>query len=322
MMKLEDATTTGTRTSLTYAERCLATDNAHNDGLLLGLGAGTQSENYAARIAARAAYRAYRVLRGYSAAADMLTTPDAQPKIGKSTRYGLGLMLTPANSLPVDIAVSSGLRKSMTLCPSASAGCAAACLAYSGRGAFNKTQIARQTRAAFLLSQPFHAGVLIGYEILRAAQRYGRDGVTFRYNVLSDLRIELFAAEAFNYAAQALGVRLYDYTAHAPASRNAALIHGYSLTYSAKETTATPDDYLAALLLAGHNVAVPMHVKKGETLPDTYTFAGHTFTVIDGDLTDDRTTDPDTGVIVGLRAKGSLGKADVSGFIRTVPVTP
>ena len=38
----------------------------------------------------------------------------------------------------------------------------------------------------------------------------------------------------------------------------------------------------------------------------------------DGDKSDDRTDDKVTGVIVGLSAKGSKGKADASGFIRTV----
>jgi len=46
-----------------------------------------------------------------------------------------------------------------------------------------------------------------------------------------------------------------------------------------------------------------VHTRRGEELPATYLG----IRVVDGDKTDDRTTDP-RGVIVGLRAKGAMRK--------------
>lgn len=91
----------------------------------------------------------------------------------------------------------------------------------------------------------------------------------------------------------------------------------WHLTYSAKEPQHTPDDYLAAILRGGDNVAMPFGVARGRDLPTSWTLDGSTFPVIDGDLSDDRTEDP-RGVIVGLRVKGTAGRRDRSGFIRSI----
>jgi hypothetical protein len=263
----------------------------------------------------------------------MLTPPSAQAKLGKSERYALGLMLTPANTL--DTAQFLPGSRPVNVCPMASKGCAAACLSQSGHGQFDATQRARQIRHAFLLSDPFHAGVLIGAEIARAVRKYGADGVTFRFNVVSDYRIE-FVAPDFLARMATDGVPVYDYTAWTPSDRNPGA--WYHLTYSAKETAHTSDAYLRDVLLSGENVAMPFHVASADELPDTYVLAGVRFSVIDGDSSDDRTRDPyrarivyarpdsgaiptgrvyGVGVIVGLSAKGPKGKRDASGFIRT-----
>lgn len=315
--------------ALTYAERLTDGDGALMLGIADGYGlpvlsrvtlhreALTPAERRAVVREARAAYAEFRARFGYAcAAAAMLTTPDAQPKLGKSKRHALGLMLVPADGLPDDMRERAGIARRFTLCPAASLGCRAACLAHSGHGAFPATQYARAVRTLFLMSSPYFAGVLIGSETRRAVDRYGADGVTLRLNVTSDLRWE-----RMGYAADALGgliargVRVYDYTAHKPSAREGAEALGVSLTYSAKEASATPDDYLRDVLVSGRNVAMPFHVAKGDALPTHYALAGAVFAVIDGDLSDDRTADP-RGVIVGLRAKGAKGKRDASGFIR------
>jgi hypothetical protein len=151
------------------------------------------------------------------------------------------------------------------------------------------------------------AGLLIGAEIRRALRKYGEIGL--RLNVITDIRWEAIAPTGLRLAI-AMGVRPYDYTAYRMTDR--APMAGYHLTRSAKETTTDAD--IIADLASGVNVAIPFAVRKGDPLPET--FLG--FPVIDGDLTDDRTLDP-RGVVVGLRAKGSRGKADASGFVR-VPV--
>jgi hypothetical protein len=324
-------TTTGTP-ALTYPERTLLAGDL-DAGLIVGYTAG--NVNGPARkwiTRARAAYAAFRKPHGYAGAAAMLTLPSAQAKLGKSERYALGLMLTPANTL--DTAQFLPGSRPVNVCPMASKGCAAACLSQSGHGQFDATQRARQVRHAFLLADPFHAGVLIGAEIARAVRKYGADGITFRFNVVSDYRLE-FLAPQFLARMEADGVPVYDYTAWKPSDRSPG--QHYHLTYSAKETAHTSDAYLRDVLLSGENVAMPFHVASGDELPDTYVLAGVRFGVIDGDATDDRTTDPyrarivyahpnsgtiptgrvyDVGVIVGLSAKGPKGKRDTSGFIR------
>ena len=287
---------------LTYGEQLLV-DGCLDDGMIMGL-----SGSKDALRTARKVYASYRAARGYkAAAADMLTKPDAQAKLGKSQRYALGLMLTPARSLDH---VLAGLPRPVNACPLASIGCAAACLSQSGHGQFCATQYARQVRHGFLLSHPFAAGVLIGHEIRKAREAHGPDAVTFRFNVVSDYRIERIIPRSL-MALRTMEVRAYDYTAWSPKQRQE--VFGYHLTYSAKETAHTSDAYLADILRGGHNVAMPFH---GDELPSAYSLDGELFAVIDGDKSDDRTEDGVSGVIVGLKAKGSKGKKDASGFIR------
>lgn len=312
--------------SMTYAERILSRglDGGIMEGFLSGPRASVVRD-------ARQAYARFRAPFGYPDAAPMLTTPEGQAKLGKSERYALGLTLTPARTLDVGQFLP-GFRP-VNACPRASAGCESACLNYSGRGAFTPVQEARQVRHAFLLQNPYAAGVLIGAEIRRALVKHGADGVTFRFNVVSDYRLELVAPRALELMVSS-GVRVYDYTAWTPADR--APVPGYHLTYSAKESAHTSDAYLVDTLRAGHNVAMAFSTRKGQALPDELIIRDadgrpHIFRVIDGDVTDDRTTDPiarawslgDTtvqghGVIIGLRAKGARGKADMSGFIHYV----
>lgn len=309
MTTTHDDVLIGTAIGLTYAERRLI-DGRLDAGILSGFATGPKARAFTR--AARAEYAAFRKPFGYASAAAMLTQPDAQAKLGKSERWALGLMLTPAASL--DTLQFLGETRPINVCPKASAGCAAACLSQSGHGQFAATQKARQVRHAFLLRSPFAAGVLIGSEIRKALDKHGADNVTFRFNVVSDYRIEFIIPNALAAIMEA-GVRTYDYSAWTPTDRQP--LPGYEITYSAKESAHTSDFYLANILSHGFNVAMPFH---GRELPATYTLEGQTFAVINGDATDDRTTDPRgaTGVIVGLLAKGRKGKADTSGFIRNV----
>ena len=260
---------------------------------------------------ARKAYAAYRANFGYKqASAAMLTKPSAQAKLKKSERYTLGLMLVP--QLGLNTFTYLGTTKPMNLCAGASKGCIEACLATSGHGAFDTTQAARQVRTGFIFSYPYFAGLLIGAELANAIAMGAKKniGINFRFNVVSDLRIELIAPLLMRELI-AQGVRLYDYTALKPHMR--APMPGYNLTYSAKESAHTSDSYLADILRGGNNVAMPFQTKG--KLPDTYALDGQSFTVINGDLSDDRTLDP-RGVIVGLTVKGNKARKDKTGFIR------
>ena len=299
-------TMTMTAAALTFAERRL-----RDGGLEGGVLAGLAGDRAAVR-EARAAWLAFRRAHGFKGAGAILTGPEGQAKLAKSERYALGLTLTPARSMSLDVLRVTDVSESrpVNVCPRASAGCESACLNSSGRGAFDSVQRARQIRHAFVLQHARHAGVLMGSEIRRAVARHGAGNVTFRFNVVSDYRVEFVMPGALA-ALQRAGVRVYDYTAYSPADREP--VHGYALTYSAKEPEYTPDASLVEILAAGGNVAMPFAVRKGDALPESW----HGFRVIDGDVSDDRTDDP-RGVVVGLRPKGAAGAADVSGFVRKV----
>lgn len=288
------------RLALTHVERRLV--GTFGAGLMDGYD-GKKSD-------ARQRWRAFRRGYGLTSAARILTPPEAQPKLGKSARKAFGLMLTPARGLP-----SAMLGRVVNLCPMASKGCTAACLGpNSGKGVLNSVRHARNVRTAFVLSHPYEAGWLIGSEIAAAQRKFG--DVSLRLNTVSDIRWELVAPGALEYLI-GRGVVLYDYTAWRPEDRQP--MPGYHLTYSAKEPGHTSDEYLLGLVMGGHNVAMPFAVRKGQPLPTHWeAVPGVRIPVIDGDLTDDRTTDPRMpwGVIVGLRQKGRA--KDATGFIRSV----
>lgn len=281
--------------ALTFVERTLV-DGDFEGGLIVGF-----RGDRAAVATARAQWAAFRGVFGFRAdARPVLTPPDAQPKLAKSVRAAFGLMLTPARGLPVEF-----VGRTVNLCPRASAGCEAACLGpNSGKGVLDGTRKARHVRTAFLLREAWAMGVLIGAEIAAAQRKHG--DVSLRLNTTSDIRWEFVAPLGMRVLMDA-GVVMYDYTAWRPEDRRP--MPGYHLTYSAKEPTHTPDAYLVGVLSTGGNVAMPFATRKGQALPESW----HGFPVIDGDLTDDRTTDP-RGVVVGLRQKGRV--QDSTGFIR------
>ena len=289
---------------LTRAERILS-DGKFGPSVVEGM------TNRAAVTAARKTWRELRLTVGYRDATAMLTTGAAQQKIGKNSLPSLALMLTPERGMMridlAEIREAFGLTGGFNLCPLASLGCAAACLTYSGQSGMPTAQRAQAVRTAFLLSHPREAGLLIGAEIALALSKAPQ--VNLRLNTTSDLRWELIAPEMIDVLTAA-GVLMYDYTAWHPEHREAS--SAYSLTYSAKEPSKTPDAYLEGVLADGGTVAMPFTTARGEALPATW----HGFPVIDGDKSDERRNDP-AGVVVGLRAKGYKWKRDNSaGFIR------
>lgn len=280
------------------------------EGVLFALNAEPYSRRAMVAIAKRL-QASYRVKLGYSGAADMLTDGASQQKLSKNSAPSYGLMLLPERGLMsplwAEVREVFGLTGGFNLCPKASKGCAAACLSRSGQSAMRPAQRAQAVRTAFLLAHPVEAGLLIGDEVRRALKRHGR--INLRLNTTSDIRWELVAPNAVK-ALVAAGVTMYDYTAWAPWQR--VTTSDYSLTFSAKEPSHTSDEYLTDILADGGNVAMPFTTRKGEALPETW----QGFTVIDGDLSDERYLDP-RGVVVGLRAKGHEWKKDNSaGFIR------
>ena len=296
-------------TNLTAIERKLAA-NMIDAGIVRGFFQRTKADKQAVTTA-RAVYRTMRQAVGYLSSADVLTPGAAQTKLGKNKLPSYGLMLTPEKGMMrpelSDVRKAFGLSGPINLCPMASRGCAAACLVFSGQSGMPQAQRAQAVRTGFLISMPEAFGLILGAEIRRAVSRKG--SINLRLNTTSDIRWELIAPVAMA-ALAAAGVQLYDYTAWKPADRKPS--DGYSLTYSAKEPAKTSDEYLRGILADGGNVAMPFTTARGEALPTSW----EGFTVIDGDLSDERRDDP-AGVVVGLRAKGYKWKRDNSaGFIR------
>lgn len=301
-------------TSLTRIERLLA-DADFGSAVIAGFRQDTREDKSRVSIA-RKTQAATRVLLGYREAPAAVLTPGAsQHKLAKNSATSLGLMLTPERGMMAasvaDIRTALRITGPVNLCPRASGGCALACLSTSGQSGMPAQQRAQSARTGFLLSHPVETGLIIGAELRAAIRRNGV--VNLRLNTTSDIRWELVAPEMIQ-TLTAAGVRLYDYTAWSPADRSPSA--NYSLTYSAKETTHTSDEYLLGILRSGGTVAMPFDTPRGKPLPETW----HGYRVIDGDESDERYLDPPS-VIVGLRAKGHRWKRDNSaGFIRSAAV--
>lgn len=294
--------------SLTRVERILSIGN-FGAGVIVGLnGTDRPAVKLARDIQAELRFKA-----GYAnAPATILTSGAAQYKLGKNSLASFGLMLTPERGMMrpdiADIRDAFGIAGPINICPLASDGCSFACLVTSGQSGMPTAQRAQAARTAFLLARPYESGLIIGAEIRAALKR--NSAINLRLNTTSDIRWELVAPDMMRALSNA-GVKLYDYTAWSPGSRDTDNFD-YHLTYSAKETSHTSDEYLESILASGRNVAIPFDTPRGAALPASW----HGYRVIDGDESDERRHDP-AGVVVGLRAKGHAWKRDnSSGFIR------
>lgn len=200
------------------------------------------------------------------------------------------------------------------VCPSASAGCAAACLNTAGHGGiFPAIQDARirKTRWFFDDRDTFMAQLV--KDVKAGIKLAARKGLTpvFRLNGTSDIRWEnvqvpiVVNGETVGFWANIMvmfpDVQFYDYTKLA---NRRDLPANYHLTFSRSE------DNDAVLPTIRHNIAVVFDTPKGKALPTEY--LGRP--VIDGDVTDLRFLDP-SNVIVGLRGKGKARKGEHNGFV-------
>lgn len=216
----------------------------------------------------------------------MLTTANHKTSKGESLGYLTGILyLSPSDE--------SGL---MNTCGSETIECKMACLGkHAGRNVMPanyksrlwKTQMLFENRALFLDCLRWDIG-----KISRRAKQLGLKPA-IRINGSSDLPwiVKTLAPEFPE-------VRFYDYTKHPrPELRT---LPNYSITFSYSGRN------LAEAMRASHhgaNVAVVFDTKKGEPLPLEW----NGIRVTDGDKHDLRFLD-ETGVVIGLRAKGRAQK--------------
>lgn len=243
--------------------------------------------------AARRTWREFRTLNGWAPHAPILTPPGANMKMAKSTKAGVvtyGLSLAPS-----DI---SGFN----VCRFSTPACRSGCVAFAGSGRYKTVIEARKLKTRFLMEHPRAFVTLLDHEIGNVAQKF--DNVAVRLNTFSDLPWEKMVPWLFE---EHPTIQWYDYTKN---PNRTGVPSNYRLTLSSSEKT--KDSWIAEKVKAGNNVAVVFSASRHKELPEVW----NGLPVIDGDISDTRHLDP-RGVVVGLRAKGSMRKNPM-GMVREV----
>ena len=203
------------------------------------------------------------------------------------------------------------------VCPSASAGCLAACLYTAGRGAMTCTQRARVAKTQLFFADRVAFVDMLALDIIKLERKAKREGMrpAVRLNGTSDLPWEkMKGSDGLTLMERFPNVRFYDYTkisARAWKWIDGKLPANYHLTFSRSEEN---DSEARKLAQAGAIVAV---VFSGD-LPTAWA----SVPVINGDEHDMRAHDHGTrgGMVAGLIAKGKA-RRDASGFVvASIPV--
>ena len=197
------------------------------------------------------------------------------------------------------------------VCPHATEGCINSCVGKGGLAVVYPQILQRRiekTRFFFERRQEFLAQLKA--ELFAADKYCAKRGIVgrVRLNTFSDVRWDVIPAlELASFS----NLRFYDYTKSVDSALASLNSPHYFRVYSLNEKSTVVDTL--EVLRSGGNVAVvfdveynPAHNKFG-ALPETYMG----YSVIDGDVTDDRYSDP-RGVIVGLRLKGTKAMRQVA----------
>jgi hypothetical protein len=199
-----------------------------------------------------------------------------------------------------------------TVCPFSGA-CEIGCLKHTGRNQMPSHAVARAKRTALYWDNPTAFYDQVIHELHAVGRKAERMGLAFaiRPNMLQDLPpLADRIARSFPDAA------VYDYTKIPAPWRRTRKLANYTIAYSVSERSTNRQ--IHDCVRHGINCAVIFDTPKGEPLPSTYTLAGHTLPVIDGDVSDLLYTYP-VGVWIGLRWKGSrarLAEGLAAGWVR------
>lgn len=225
-------------------------------------------------------------------------------KLQKGDKMNLGLELLPSVLSPINTCEGAGA-------------CKYQCLAFSGLGNIlkSKSVLSGMELNAPLMTKARRTFLYINdrdwmYECLEMeirsfaskAKLLGKEAY-FRLNVTSDLDWREFTSYLSEY-------NFYDYTK----AWSRSSTPNYKLTFSVSELTT--DTMIMEKINKGENLAVVFAFPKGikRVLPEYYFGAK----VIDGDISDDRSNDPQ-GIIVGLKIKTPMGGINTdSAFYRIV----
>jgi hypothetical protein len=234
-----------------------------------------------------------------------------QHKLNKSTRKGVltaGIQLSPAYEARAVL----HRHNLPTACPFSGA-CEAGCLKFTGMNQMTTHAVARARRTALYFDKPHTFYKQVIKELKSAHRRARRLGLAFaiRPNLLQDL-----PPLADRIAREFPDAAIYDYTKIPAPWRRTRKLPNYTIAYSISERSTNRQ--IRDCVNHGINCAIVFDTSKGEPLPDTYTLAGHTLPVVDGDVSDLIYTYP-VGVWIGLRWKGSrarLAEGLASGWVR------
>jgi len=198
----------------------------------------------------------------------------------------------------------------LNACVNSTTSCRHVCIRHTGRLDMPRAIQVGIDRTIFLAEHPDEAVSLIHWETARAAAKVPE--LARRLNVVTDVNWEDVAPWLFTEAPE--NVVTYDYTKDWNRSPEPAV--RYRLTFSAMERHGIAE--IRAMTDKGRNVAVVFpHEYKDTPYPDSW----FDIPLINGDLTDFRYEDPQTGVIVGLYAKGRARKLPVGMDCFVKPVT-
>ena len=230
----------------------------------------------------------------------LLTTSNTKTMKGEKKGYRTFIMMLAPSNL-------SG----RNTCPSASVGCAAACLNTSGMGCQTSIQEKRVNRTKFYFEDREEFMHRLEDEIRKGianAERAGKKPA-FRLNGTSDILWERirYGPDKKTIFEVFPDVQFYDYT-KVP-NRGKKPFKNYEIVFSRSEEN---DKFVKKAMDQNQNVAVVFDKKAA--LPETWGVeGGKTWKVIDGDESDLRFLDPPKRV-VGLKAKGRATR-DTTGFV-------
>lgn len=236
-------------------------------------------------------------MNNYTIPARLLSPGHTNAKTKKNEIKTFILYLAPYNQNAAGV----------NLCPNASKGCAAACLWEAGRGAFTSVQNARINKTNFYIYNKALFIKKLAGEIVKETAKAKKKGekIAFRLNGTSDQDFVYLLKKyaSLNIEDLAPVSVFYDYTKILGKAKKYINHPNYIVTFSRAEDNEA--QALEALSL-GANVSAVF----SDQLPDQY----KGFKVVDGD-TSDLVMLNNTGVILGLRAKGKKARTDTTGFV-------
>ena len=188
----------------------------------------------------------------------------------------------------------------LNACVNSTTSCREVCIRHTGRLDMPRAIQVGIDRTQFLADHPTEAISLIHWETVRSAAKVAE--LARRLNVVTDVNWEDVAPWLFTEAPE--NVVTYDYTKDW--NRQPEPAERYRLTFSAMERHGVDD--IREMTDRGRNVAVVFPAEY-KTTPYPEQWFG--IPLINGDVTDFRYEDPQTGVIVGLYAKGRARRMPV-----------